>query len=60
MLIDLVTYGQIVLYRGYQFIAPSSIFRYTVFIIAYHLIFVVIKDGILKQNVWTKLCFLLN
>ena len=51
MLVDLVTYGQIVLYKGYQFIAASSIFKYTVFIIAYHLIFVIIKDGILKQNV---------
>ena len=51
MLIDLVIYGQIVLYKGYQFIASSSIFKYAVFIIAYHLIFVIIKDGILKQNV---------
>lgn len=63
MLVDLVTYGQIALYKGYQFIMPSPTFKYTTFIIAYSLIFVIIQDGILKQKLLEQivlLFFLLN
>lgn len=42
---------------------PSPTFKYTTFIIAYSLIFVIIQDGILKQKLLEQivlLFFLLN